>query len=90
MVTGLQRDESKLTAEMAARAKLFISELGGRVMDECVQLYGGAAYIDEYESSRMFVNARISRIYAGTSEIIARSMGLDPRDGTVKETGPDS
>ena len=73
----------ELTADDAAKAKLFCSELEGRVMDECVQLHGGAGYMDEYPISRMYVNARISRIYAGSSEIlreiIARSMGLDPR-----------
>ena len=79
----IEHNEGKLTAETAARAKLFTSELEGRVVDECVQLHGGAGYMDEYEISRLFVNARISRIYAGSSEImreiIARSMGLDPR-----------
>jgi len=79
----VEHNEGQLTAEMAARAKLFCSELEARVVDECVQLHGGAGYMDEYEISRMYVNARISRIYAGTSEImreiIARSMGLDPR-----------
>jgi acyl-CoA dehydrogenase len=48
-----------------------------------VQLHGGAGYMDEYKVSRLFTNARISRIYAGSSEImreiIARSIGLDPR-----------
>ena len=55
----------------------------GRVTDECLQLNGGAGYMDEYPISRMYANARISRIYAGSSEImreiIARSLGLDPR-----------
>jgi acyl-CoA dehydrogenase len=68
---------------MAARAKLHASEVEGRVLDECVQLHGGAGYMDEYPISRMYRNARVSRIYAGTSEvmreIIARSIGLDPR-----------
>jgi len=72
-----------LTADDAAKAKLFTSELEGRVMDDCVQLHGGAGYMDEYPICRMYLNARISRIYAGSSEImreiIARSMGLDPR-----------
>ncbi len=72
-----------LSAEIAARAKLFTSELEQRVMDECVQLHGGAGYMDEYRISRMYTDARISRIYAGSSEImreiIARSIGLDPR-----------
>jgi alkylation response protein AidB-like acyl-CoA dehydrogenase len=78
-----EHNEGRLTAEIAARAKLFTSELEGRVMDQCVQLHGGAGYMDEYPISRMYMNARISRIYAGSSEImreiIARSIGLDPR-----------
>lgn len=73
----------ELTAEDASAAKLLSSELEGRVMDECVQLHGGAGYMDEYRISRMFTDARISRIFAGTSEImreiIGRSLGLDER-----------
>jgi acyl-CoA dehydrogenase len=79
----MDHNEGKLSAEDAAKAKLFCSELEGRVTDECVQLHGGNGYMDEYEVSRMYTAARISRIYAGTSEImreiIARSIGLDPR-----------
>ena len=79
----MQHNEGKLTAEDAAKAKLFTSEVEMRVTDECVQLHGGAGYMDEYAISRLYTNARISRIYAGTSEImreiIARSLGLDPR-----------
>jgi len=75
--------EGNLTAEMAAQVKLFASEVEGRVVDECVQLHGGAGYMDEYEISRLYTNARISRIYAGTSEImkeiIGRGLGLDDR-----------
>jgi alkylation response protein AidB-like acyl-CoA dehydrogenase len=73
----------RLGAADIARAKLFCSELEGRVTDECVQLHGGAGYMDEYRISRMYRDARVSRIYAGSSEvmreIIARSIGLDPR-----------
>lgn len=73
----------ELTAEDASAAKLLTSELEGRVMDECVQLHGGAGYMDEYRISRMYTDARISRIFAGTSEImreiIGRSLGLDER-----------
>lgn len=80
----LEHNEGKLSADDAAKAKLFASELEGRVMDACVQLHGGAGYMDEYPICRMYLNARISRIYAGTSEImreiIARSIGLDPRN----------
>jgi alkylation response protein AidB-like acyl-CoA dehydrogenase len=79
----LQHNDGKLSAEDAAKAKLFTSELEGRVTDECLQLHGGAGYMDEYPISRMYTAARVSRIYAGSSEImreiIARSVGLDPR-----------
>jgi len=79
----LAHNEGKLSADDAAKAKLYCSELEGRVTDECVQLHGGNGYMDEYRVSRLFTNARVSRIYAGSSEImreiIARSIGLDPR-----------
>lgn len=74
---------NELTAEDASAAKLLASELEGQVMDECVQLHGGAGYMEEYRISRMYTDARISRIFAGTSEImreiIGRGLGLDER-----------
>ncbi|MYM63452.1 acyl-CoA dehydrogenase family protein [Pseudomaricurvus sp. HS19] len=77
-------NDGHLPAEDAAKAKLYCSELEGRVVDSCLQLHGGAGYMDEYMICRRYGDARISRIYAGTSEImreiIARSMGLDFRD----------
>ncbi|TYK57882.1 acyl-CoA dehydrogenase family protein [Pseudomonas synxantha] len=79
----LLANEGQLSAEAASAAKLLTSELEGQVMDACVQLHGGAGYMDEYRISRMFTDARISRIYAGASEImkeiIGRGLGLDPR-----------
>jgi alkylation response protein AidB-like acyl-CoA dehydrogenase len=73
----------ELTAEDASAAKLLTSELEGRVMDQCVQFHGGAGYMEEYRISRMYTDARISRIFAGTSEImleiIGRGLGLDER-----------
>ena len=79
----LEHNRGELSADNAAKAKLFTSELEGRVVDDCVQLHGGAGYMDEYPICRMYQNARVSRIYAGSSEvmreIIARSMGMDPR-----------
>ena len=76
-------NDKVLTAEDASAAKLLCSELEGRVMDECVQLHGGAGYMEEYRISRMYTDARISRIFAGTSEImleiIGRGLGLDER-----------
>ncbi len=75
--------KGELSAELAAEAKLYTSEVEGRVVDECLQLHGGAGYMDEYEISRLYRDARISRIYAGTSEImreiIGRGLGLDER-----------
>jgi acyl-CoA dehydrogenase len=75
--------KGELSAELAAEAKLYTSEVEGRVVDECVQLHGGAGYMEEYEISRLYRDARISRIYAGTSEImreiIGRGLGLDER-----------
>jgi alkylation response protein AidB-like acyl-CoA dehydrogenase len=73
----------ELTAEDASATKLLTSELEARVMDQCVQFHGGAGYMDEYRISRMYTDARISRIFAGTSEImleiIGRGLGLDER-----------
>jgi len=89
----MQYNEGQLSADDAAKAKLFCSELEGRVTDECVQLHGGAGYMDEYPICRMYLNARVSRIYAGSSEImreiIARSIGLDPRKNKSEPKAPD-
>jgi acyl-CoA dehydrogenase len=75
--------DGELTAEIAAELKLATSEIQGRVVDQCLQLFGGAGYMAEYEISRIFTDARVSRIFAGSSEImrelIGRSLGLDPR-----------
>jgi alkylation response protein AidB-like acyl-CoA dehydrogenase len=76
-------NDNALSAEDASAAKLLASELEGRVMDQCVQFHGGAGYMEEYRISRMYTDARISRIFAGTSEImleiIGRGLGLDER-----------
>ena len=79
----LLHNDGELSAELAAEAKLAATEVENRVMDVCVQLHGGAGYMDEYRISHMFTDARVSRIYAGSSEImkeiIARGIGLDER-----------
>jgi acyl-CoA dehydrogenase len=59
-----------LDTATASMAKLWISEAQGRVIDECVQLFGGYGYMNEYLVARMYGDARIQRIYGGTSEIM--------------------
>ena len=75
--------EGELSSDLAAEAKYLATDVESKVMDECVQLHGGAGYMDEYRISHMFTDARVSRIYAGSTEImkeiIARGMGLDER-----------
>ena len=72
-----------LSAEDSSATKYLTSELEARVMDQCVQFHGGAGFMDEYRISRMYTDARVSRIFAGTSEImleiIGRGLGLDER-----------
>jgi alkylation response protein AidB-like acyl-CoA dehydrogenase len=70
--------EGKLDVPTAAMVKLASTEMEGRVTDACLQLFGGYGFMTEYPISRYFVDARIQRIYGGTSEImkevIARSL----------------
>ncbi len=70
----------ELTAEDAAMAKLWCTELQGRVVDRCLQLHGGYGYMLEYPIARAFTDARVTRIYGGSNEImkeiVGRSMGL--------------
>ena len=63
-------DRSEAIMRKAAAAKLFASETCGRVADRCVQIYGGAGYLAEYPAERFFRDARILRIYEGTSQIM--------------------
>ena len=77
-VRGL--DAGELTAEEAAMAKWWCTELQGRVVDGCVQLHGGYGYMSEYPIARAYRDARVTTIYGGTTEvmkeIIGRSLGL--------------
>lgn len=70
-------NEGKLTANMGAKLKLIGAETEWKMMDLGVQLHGGAGYMQEYDICRMFTDARISRIYAGTSEIMKLILGRD-------------
>ncbi|WP_299349880.1 acyl-CoA dehydrogenase family protein [uncultured Shimia sp.] len=60
----------KLTAEKAAMAKYWITDTQGEVLDECLQLFGGYGYMQEYPIGEMWVDARVQRIYGGTNEIM--------------------
>jgi alkylation response protein AidB-like acyl-CoA dehydrogenase len=72
--------EKKLDTATASMAKYWCTDLQGKVIDACVQLHGGYGYMWEYPIARAFADARVSRIYGGTNEImkelITRSMGL--------------
>lgn len=70
-------NQGKLTANMAAKAKLQASEIEWRMMDEGVQLHGGAGYMNEYPICRMFSSARINRILAGSSEVMKLIISRD-------------
>jgi acyl-CoA dehydrogenase len=68
----------ELSAEVGAMCKLMGSEMQGKILDELLQLHGGYGFMSEYKISRAWVDARVARIYGGTSEImkeiIARSL----------------
>lgn len=70
--------EDKLDATTAAMAKLSTTELQGKVMDTCLQFFGGYGYMTEFPIARAYTDARVQRIYGGTSEImkelVARSL----------------
>jgi acyl-CoA dehydrogenase len=68
----------QLDTVTASMAKYWITEVQGKIIDRCLQLFGGYGYMDEYPISRLYRDARVMRIYAGTNEImkllIARSL----------------
>ena len=76
----LELVEHRLSGADAAKVKLFCTEVQGRAVDRCLQLFGGYGYMREYPIARLYADARVTRIYAGTSEvmkvIIAKSLGL--------------
>jgi long-chain-acyl-CoA dehydrogenase len=67
--------KGELTNEEGAAAKLWHTELQWEVMDKCLQLHGGAGYMNEYPIARMWRAARVSRIYGGTNEIMKELIG---------------
>ncbi len=63
-------DRGEPTIRQAAAFKVFASEMCGRVVDRVVQIYGGAGYLAEYDAERFYRDARIYRIYEGTTQIL--------------------
>ncbi|MFF2088125.1 acyl-CoA dehydrogenase family protein [Nocardia sp. NPDC058176] len=73
-------DRGELSAAGAASAKLFCTEVAGRVIDRCLQLHGGVGYLADSPIARLYADHRVDRIQGGTSEVlrsvIAAEMGL--------------
>ncbi|MEU9242652.1 acyl-CoA dehydrogenase family protein [Streptomyces sp. NPDC048385] len=76
----LELVDGRLVGADAAKVKLFCTEMQARAVDRCLQLFGGYGYMSDHPIARLYTDARITRIYAGTSEvmkvIIAKSLGL--------------
>ena len=72
-----EHNEDRLTANMAAKAKLQSTEIEWKMLDLGVQLHGGAGYMKEYPICNMFTDARINRILAGSSEIMKLIISRD-------------
>lgn len=71
-----------MTAERAAIAKMFVTEQQWDAIDACLQLFGGAGYMNEYEIARLWRDTRVQRVLAGSNEvmrhIVGRSLNLEP------------
>jgi acyl-CoA dehydrogenase len=72
-----EHNAGRLTSNMGAKAKMMSSEVEWKMLDLGVQLHGGAGYMDEYPISRMFTDARVNRILAGSSEVMRLIIGRD-------------
>ena len=67
----------ELTAEDAAKAKVFASEKACTITDRCLQLFGGYGYINEHPAAQAFLAARLLPIFGGTNELLRDSIGFD-------------
>jgi len=65
-----EHENGELSPVDAAKVKLFCTELLGRAVDRCLQLFGGYGYMNEYPIARLYADARVLRIYGGTSEVL--------------------
>ncbi len=71
----VELDEGRLSAEDAAGAKFWATDLEGQVLDRALQLFGGYGFMDEYPISRRWRDARVQRIYGGANEILKDIVG---------------
>jgi alkylation response protein AidB-like acyl-CoA dehydrogenase len=71
----MAHNAGQLTAEEAAMAKWWTTDMQGRVVDAGVQLHGGYGYMNEYPIARAYTDARVTRIYGGTNEIMKEIIG---------------
>ena len=62
--------EGKLDAATASMAKYWVSDLENKIIDECLQLFGGYGFMNEYPIARMYKDSRVQRIYGGSNEIM--------------------
>ena len=69
--------DCELTPIDAAKAKLWSSEIQNEVLDQCVQLHGGYGFMNEYRVARAWRDARVSKIWAGSNEIMKELIGRD-------------
>ncbi|MFT4188044.1 MAG: acyl-CoA dehydrogenase family protein [Aeromicrobium sp.] len=69
--------EGKLTAIDAAKAKFYSSDVQNKVLDHCVQIHGGYGFMNEYRVARAWRDARVTRIWAGSNEIMKELIGRD-------------
>ena len=73
----LAHAEKQLTAIDAAKAKWWTSQVQNEILDHCVQLFGGYGYMNEYRVARAWRDARVSKIWAGSNEIMKELIGRD-------------
>ena len=73
----LEQLHGRLTAVDAAKAKWWTAQVQNDILDACVQLWGGYGYMNEYRVTRAWADARVSRIWAGSNEIMKELIGRD-------------
>jgi alkylation response protein AidB-like acyl-CoA dehydrogenase len=72
-----QHLQGNLTPVDAAKAKLLVTDLHCKVVDQCLQFFGGYGYMVEYPIARAYIDARITRIAGGATEVMKQIIGRD-------------